>query len=387
MKIAMLPSAFFPSLGGVEEAVRQLSHELVRQGNSVELHANRWPKSLPAREVFEGLPLFRYPLRVPERTPRQLGGAILLGTTTLTRLCANIYAQAADVIHVQCVSSNAYYALKARRKLDLPLVVTLQGELTMDSGRLFQRSRFARNMLHKVLDEADVITSCSARTQQDAEAFYGRKFGARGRVIFNGASTADFKDAKPYANPRPYILALGRLAPQKGFDLLIRAMAQAGDCGHDLILAGDGPERGALEEMARKAGVGGRVRFVGLADRRQVAALFAGCSFLVLPSRADEGLPLVCAEALAAGRPVIASEVGGVAEVISDGVNGILVPRENAGALASAIATLCKDAELRAKLGAAAHADAGRFAWASIARQYADAYADARTQYLYARGG
>ncbi|HZK80360.1 MAG TPA: glycosyltransferase family 4 protein, partial [Humisphaera sp.] len=289
MNIAILPSAFYPHLGGVEELVRQLSHELVRQKNQVAIHVNRWPKTLARRESFEALAVDRYCFRVPEHTAKQVAGTLLLGPRTLNDLCGSLRRQSAQVLHVQCVSSNAYYAIRAKRRLGIPLVVTLQGELTMDANRLFERSKFARGLLRSALEEADIITACSTKTREDAEAFYGRPFGARGRVIWNGASIADFQNASPFSHARPYMFALGRLVPQKGFDLMIRALAACGDASHDLLIAGDGPERTSLEHLSRELGLTARVHFTGRADRGQVASLFSGSSFFVLPSRTDEG--------------------------------------------------------------------------------------------------
>ena len=144
MNIALFPSAFWPHVGGVEELSRQLAHELVNQGHRTTITTNLWPKSLPEAEDYEGLPVRRYVFRVPALTWKQLGGAILFGPATLNRLCGDLTEFGTDILHVQCVSSNAYYALHAKRRLKLPLVVSLQGELNMDATQLFEKSSFAR---------------------------------------------------------------------------------------------------------------------------------------------------------------------------------------------------------------------------------------------------
>src|SRR5205823_4786029 len=87
---------------------------------------------------------------------------------------------AIDVLHVECVSSNANYALWAREALMLPLVVTLQGELTMDATQLFQRSAFARATLRRAMRDAELVTGCSGKTLRDAEEFCGVTLGERG---------------------------------------------------------------------------------------------------------------------------------------------------------------------------------------------------------------
>lgn len=374
MNVALFPSAFHPHFGGVEELSRQLAHELRRRGNTPFILTNRWPKSLPATEEFEGLPIQRYVMRVPERTWRQSMGAALFGRTTLNQMCEDLEQHKADVLHVQCVSSNAYYALRAKRRMKLPLVVTLQGELTMDSSRLFQRSAFARQLLRDALTQADAITACSAKTLADGEEFFGEAFGARGSVIFNGAAVGDFTQVEAPVRSRPYILAVGRLVKQKGFDVLIRAFVQSEIRTHDLLIAGDGTERSSLEELAGALEAGERVQFLGRTDRALTARLFQGCSFFVIPSRSDEGLPVVIAEAMAAGKAIIGTRVGGVPEAVIDGVNGLLIEKEDVSGLSSALQQMECDRELRNRLGSSGSKRSNCFSWPVITGQYEEVY-------------
>ncbi|MDE1969387.1 MAG: glycosyltransferase [Alphaproteobacteria bacterium] len=149
----------------------------------------------------------------------------------------------------------------------------------------------------------------------------------------------------------PLALALGRLHRNKGFDVLLEALARAG--GVHLWLAGEGPERAALERQTHKLGLDNRVRFLGWRD--DVPALLAACDFLVVPSR-HEPLGNTIVEAWAAERPVIASDTAGPAELIVSGERGLLVPVEDVESLASALARFAEDRALRRKLAAAGHA-------------------------------
>ena len=116
-----------------------------------------------------------------------------------------------------------------------------------------------------------------------------------------------------------------------------------------MLIAGEGEERAALEERARQLGLA-RARFLGLRDDK--AELLAACDALVLPSR-KEGLGVAALEAMACGRPVLASRVGGLAETVVDGETGLLVAPEDPEALAEAITRLQGDVALRERLGAA----------------------------------
>ena len=374
MRVALFASSFHPHVGGVEEVVRQLAHEQRRQGGDPLILTMRWPKSLPRAEEYEGLPVIRHVFRVPQSSWRHLPGWLLFRQGTLTQVCANVRSHRCEMLHVHCVSGNAYYALQVKRRLGLPLVVTLHGELTMDASHIFERSAFFRQLLRRVLTEADLITAVSRSTLADAEAFLGRSLADRASVVYNGVSLEGMAEAPVYNHPRPYILAIGRLVPQKGFDVLLRSFAAcASAC--DLLIAGDGPERQTLAELAVQLGIEESVRFLGQVDRRLARSLYKSSSFVVLPSVSDEGLPMVTLEAAAAGKALVASRTGGVPEAVVDGVTGILVPRGDVVALSNAMARLTDDTALRGRLGAAAAERAKDFSWPAIAAQYESLYA------------
>jgi len=375
MNIALFSSDFYPSVGGVQEVVRQSAHALSRAGDHPMVFTNRWPKRLAASEMWEQIPVRRHVFRVPEPNFKQMSGALLVGPWTLRKVCRQLKEHGAQLIHIHCVSSNAYYAMGARRRLRLPIVLTLHGELSMDPTRLFQRSAFAQNNLRKAIEVADVITACSQQTLTEAETFYGKPLGDRARVVYSGVRVEDFSGAVPYVHPRPYLLAIGRLAPQKGFDVLLRACGEVfkDNSSHDLILAGDGPERDALVKLAQELQISSRVHFFGPAPRETAIRLFAGCEFVVTPSR-QEAMGIVNLEAMAAGKAVIATRVGGVPEIVQDGKNGVLVPPESVSDLVQAIAAFLGNPARRAQLAEAGMQRAMEFDWSRINEQFRRIY-------------
>jgi glycosyltransferase involved in cell wall biosynthesis len=153
---------------------------------------------------------------------------------------------------------------------------------------------------------------------------------------------------------RPVVLAVGRLTPQKGFDLLLEAMTILGDREPAplLVIAGDGPQAARL--AARSAALGSDVRFLGL--RADIPALLAAADVVAVPSR-WEGQPLIVQEALRAGRPLVASRVGGIPSLTGEDA-ALLVPPGDPGRLASAVRSLLDDRALASALGAAAVARA-----------------------------
>jgi glycosyltransferase involved in cell wall biosynthesis len=166
----------------------------------------------------------------------------------------------------------------------------------------------------------------------------------------------------------PLALALGRLHPNKGFDVLIEALARAP--GIHLWLAGEGPERTPLETRAARLAVGSRVRFLGW--REDTAALLATADMLVCPSR-HEPLGNVVIEAWAAGTPVVAASSAGPAALIRDGGNGLLVPVEDADALGRAMMRIAQSRGLRGEVAAAGRVTyAAEFSESVVVAQYRD---------------
>ena len=163
--------------------------------------------------------------------------------------------------------------------------------------------------------------------------------GARARLGIDDATVA--------------VVAIGRLVPIKRIDRLIRAFsaAVAGAPEIRLYLVGDGSERSSLEELAASLGVADRVAFAGWSS--DTPTWYAAADVVALTSD-REGTPLALIEAAAAGRPVIASDVGGVADIVVDGETGLVFPPDDEDALAAALVRLARDPVLRLRLGSAA---------------------------------
>jgi glycosyltransferase involved in cell wall biosynthesis len=210
------------------------------------------------------------------------------------------------------------------------------------------------------------VVAVSEEVRRSAESRIGARARGRTAVIPNGV---DFErlDREAAATPAPplprlhpgafLILVPATLAWRKGQDVLLSALAclegrrPAAVAPVAVWLAGDGPERAALLSRMAAARLTASIQLLG--SRPDVFALMRRADAVVLPSR-HEGHPLALLEALALGRPAIATAVGGVPEIIEDGRTGLLVPPEDAGALASAIERLRSDPALRLRMGVAA---------------------------------
>ncbi len=169
----------------------------------------------------------------------------------------------------------------------------------------------------------------------------------------------------------PLVLSVGRLAPEKGHDLLLTAMPEvlAAVPEVHLALAGDGGTRLALQEQAQKLGIAGRVHFLG--NRSDVPQLLAAADLFVLPSR-SEGLPNALMEAQVCGMAAVAFDVGGVGEIVVDGETGVLAPPQDVTALAKAMVALLKNKNERKRMGEAGRRRALRlFSLDAMCQKYA----------------
>ncbi len=194
------------------------------------------------------------------------------------------------------------------------------------------------------------VVTCNAET---AEALVAA--GVAADLVPHGVDTRLFSPRPRSPGEPRRVLAVGRLVAKKGFDVLIRAVARLG-AGVELRVVGSGPLEDPLRAEAARAGA--PVTFAGPRTHAGLAAEYRRADVVAVPSVVDaggdrDGLPNVVLEALACGRPVVASDVAALPSAVLHGRTGLLVPPGDAGALAASLRLLLEDADLRAGLGAA----------------------------------
>lgn len=294
------------------------------------VHVHRFRYAWPARlEVLAHRGGIMGALRKPNRAllvPSFLVGYFLATLRETKRIRP-------DVLHAHWWFPGGFVAAIVARLTRTPLVVTLHGT----DVHLAERPGL-RALARWTLRSADVVGVVSEAMHHEAIA---RLDVAAGQLAFLrmpvplSVSQPPSGEAAAELPPPLRLVAVGRLSPEKGFSVLLDALAQLDDVELDLF--GDGPLRGELRAQAVRSGA--RVRFHGARPRREIAAALAGSHALVVPSL-REGLGLVALEALAASRPVVASRVGGLVETVADGVDGILVAPGDPDALAGALRKL-----------------------------------------------
>jgi glycogen(starch) synthase len=279
-----------------------------------------------------------------------------------------------DVLHVQCFGPNGVYATALSRWVGIPLVVSLQGETVMDDTDIFDRSVTMRTALRAGLRQASAVTACSRFTLDDAQ-----RFGLppdRGEVVFNGVALDQPALPPRMSGGRRYVLAIGRVVPKKGFDLLLRGFARVAERHPDvdLRIGGGGSALDDLRTLAEQLRLGERVRFLGRQDRAEVATLMAGADVLAMPSRL-EPFGIVVLEGWRAGVPVLCTTHGGPPEFVTDGVTGFLIDPFDTDAVAVALDRVLDDDALRETVGTAGRRRVQDFGWPRITEEYRKIYA------------
>ncbi len=323
MRILLIPNTYAPVLGGLQTATHNLAKHLLKSGHHVQVVTNRYPRTLPAQEMLDEIPIHRLLLLAPNINSLRRGRPDLFLASwyfypqTSRRLRNLMRTFRPRVVNVHFPDHQVRFVLALRRQFEFRLVVSLHGH---DIERL-RKDAAAREPLQSILREADAITACSQHLLDQAIRVEP-SIGPKAQVIHNGIDPKRFADKSFHFHPRPYVFAFGRLTHKKGFDMLLEAFAQAEAAVRDvdLIIAGEGEEWNALAVQTQRLGLAGRVHFRGRATPEEVVRLLNGALFVVVPSR-SEPFGIVALEALAAGKPLLATRTGGLAEFLTEFTN------------------------------------------------------------------
>jgi glycosyltransferase involved in cell wall biosynthesis len=272
-----------------------------------------------------------------------------------------------DLIDAHYFYPDGVAAVLMARRLDKPVVITARGS---DVNLLTQFALPRRWIRWAALYAAAVITVSGALKKELMRLGIP---GSKITVLRNGVDLDFFRPLeRELARARlgwrgRTVLCVGNLLRSKGQDIAIGAVARLPDT--ELVIVGDGPERRALESLARSLNVAARVRFAGALAQEDLVRYYAAADALVLPSE-REGWPNVLLEALACGTPVVASRVGGTAEIVRAEEAGALVVDRSAAAFADALQRLFASPVDRA----ATRRYAEKFGWDETARAQRELY-------------
>jgi glycosyltransferase involved in cell wall biosynthesis len=392
------PTYWYPQHATDTQAtyVHDINRHLARRGHRVTV-VTPGNSSMPARESFDGVDVVRFPMELPvdltygrvAQTRVNLMGKVARVAVMAHYLEAQFRAtmavareRGADVIHAHWAIPTGPAAVSAARRLGLPSVITMHGGdvyVNPEQGYDFPTRWYVRPALRWTLRKAGALTAITEDCRQHA-----LRAGAPSRsmhLVFNGTDLRRFSPAPAgTVDPRfgpTMIFACRQLFPRKGIRFLVEAAAQLKPRFPDLkvVVAGDGFERPELIALAEGLGIARDITFLGWVPNSELPQYYRAAALSVIPSL-EEGFGIPAAEAMGCETPVVASDAGGLPEVVEHGVTGLVVPRGDANALAGAIGELLADPARRRRMGQAGRERALRlFDWDRSAEQFEQIYA------------
>jgi glycosyltransferase involved in cell wall biosynthesis len=367
MRLLFVNYEFPPVGGGAAYASLATARELVAMGHRVDFLTAATPGARQDEDI-DGVKVLR--VRCHRRSVHDIGlmGALSFVAFAAPRLRTLAKRNRYDAIHYYFGLPTGLLSLVPGAHRRRPYIVSLRGsDVPGYTPNLRRYHRLMLPLTHRIWHGAYRVIANSQDLGRLAEASLP---GLRIDVILNGAETAKSPSHKARSGSGTRILAVSRLIERKGLDTLIKAVARSPDRTLRLDIAGEGPESAALRQLAEACEVADRVHFHGFVDRAHLAALYARADLFALVSRA-ESCSMALLEAMAAGLPIVATEVGGNVELVRHQVNGLLVETEDVEALEAALTSLAADPQRRLRFGAANRAlVAQRYGWHSVAKRY-----------------
>jgi glycogen(starch) synthase len=364
MRILFWAELFWPYVGGVEVLSADLLRELHKRGHEFQVVTAHDNLDLSDVDQWEGIPIRRFRFREPVQQRDPAG--IMRVRQQVGKLKESFTP---DIVHLNYSGPSAFYHLATTGVRPCPWIAAIHRMLPENAAA-------SDTLTTRVLSGADWVTSVSHNVQTTVLGLVP-DVKSHCSVVYNGLTPPVRTEAPSEPADPPQLLCVCRLLRWKGIDIALGALAMllARFPSLRLIVAGDGPARAELEEQVGLLGVNHAVSLIGMVSPTDVPALMSRATIVLVPSRDEEGFGLVALHAAFAERPVIASRVGGLPEVVLDGETGLTVPPEDAQALAEAIASLLEDRSRAAALGSAARTRAlERFTVSRMADQYEGLY-------------
>lgn len=355
MRVLLTSQGYPPTVSGVTLVVQRLARALVQRGHTATVLAGS-DRYVPYETYDHGVHIIRVASRTNPYWP-----ANPFPSVSVEELERHIARERPDVIHAHDALPFCLQLVRARDHLSVPVVATCHffpsfvasylthGEHTgsVVEDLTWRYSIALYNRMSQVVFATFTHRDC----------FVERGLETPTRVISNGVDIRRYSPSMRPLDltqlygipPGPRVLAVGRLAKDKSLDVLIRAVARVRVVPARLLIVGEGPEREALEDVARRAGAADRVHFLGFVPEEELPALYRACDLFAISSNHEvQSLPAL--QAAATGLPIVAAAKGSLAEICHDGVNGILVRTDSPGDFAVAIAASL-DSEIHGRMG------------------------------------
>lgn len=363
MKICFYTATFLPTIGGAEIFLHNLANSIASRGHKITVLA---PKVRGKDNKIDTL----YNIRRYQRPSSKRFGV----RQVLLYLMLEKFKNDFDILHCHGAYPPGYVGATFKNIFKTPLVIRPHGSDILPEEGIRKNPRLDRRV-KEALNAADAIIAQSRFLKKEIE-----KIGnVKDKIILipNGVKISEFDSHRTLKNKKFYILAMGSFTKKKGFDILISAFDYVKNklpkADLRLKIAGDGKELENYKKLINEKGLNNSINLLGNVTGKRKITLFKNCLFFVNSSR-REPFANVNLEALSAGKPIIATRVGGNTEVVKNGYNGFLVPSEDPVKLGEAMVKLYKDKGLIKKMSERSRKAAERYEWNKIVEKHISLY-------------
>ncbi len=385
LRVCFISRRFFPAISGMSVYALNLVRELADRGHDVTL-VSQYRNDAAGSSVYGGGP------------PPEVAGATVVGRESLGEQRVNDGLPASfeqdvedmvaaverehrkrpfDLIHAQYGYPCGLAALEASRRLGLPNVVSIQGG---DGHWVGTCCTTHKQAMLAVLGHSGALLIGSRSFAEEVHGHHGTGL-ERFTIVPGATDTRRFHPRDESAigalSARPVLLYHGRVDARKGVMELMHAMRLLVDQGRDLklIVSGIGPDVETVRQSVGELGLGGRVEMPGYSDYEHAPRVYQRGDLFVSPTY-SEGFSNTLLEAMASGLPIVSTRAVGVVDCLEDGRDALLVPPQDAHALAGAIGRMLDDHALRERLARTALAEVrALYSWQAVGRRIQDVYA------------
>jgi glycosyltransferase involved in cell wall biosynthesis len=368
---------YLPHIGGTEVLAAEFCSEMIKRGHKIIIVTSHSAGNHPDLGYHQGIPVHRFAFHKPlvDRNIQEMLKVRKKISELKKTFCP-------DIVHLNNIAPDSFYHLQSTHIARAPILITIHGLPMFSDSKEFGNN----NLTTKAIQSADWVAAVSKATKAEIiDLFPGAS--SKLSVIHNGLKMPELKP-QPISFSPPRLLCIGRLVPLKGFDLAIKAFIPIAERypNSKLTIAGDGPARKELEQLTHELHVNEAVEFLGSVDPQKIPELINQNTMVIMPST-YESFGLVAVQAAQMERPIVATNVGGLKEVILHGQTGLLVNNHDQNELTEKIFYLLENPEIAAEMGKNARKHVSQlFGFDRYINEYESLYSKLKFQYTKSPG-
>lgn len=316
-KVYIFTNSYEPVLGGVQTVTSQLANGL-KKDYDIRVITNKYPKDLKEKELVNGILVNRFCLGnfyVSIDSPKVILirlSSYILYTLNIFKLLLLFYREKPDIVNIHFPLNQIKYILFLKRIFNFKIITSFHGHDVLRWLETSKKSSLYKDQV-KLIAISDEVTACSNYLARTVETIYD--LGSQTvKTVYNGTDLVKPHKKQDF-NSSPYVFAFGRLEYHKGFDLLIEAFATIKHDNMQLIIAGSGSSEEDLKALVNHLNLQNQVKFIGRIGKSEIDSYTQNAICNVIPSR-REPFGIVVLEAIASGRSVLATDVGGIPEIL-----------------------------------------------------------------------